>query len=107
MAPTSTSVDGLETVETRTHKISRAPQARPRCAGGRANGGELPLTVAPPEHPTAGYRSFPRLLRPAWASRPPPSRLVLPPVPPATPPPGRSCGRGEWATTPPMPIFED
>jgi RNA-directed DNA polymerase len=37
--PTSTSVDGLETVEARHHQISRAPQTRHRCAGGRANGG--------------------------------------------------------------------
>ncbi len=39
MAPTSTSVDGLEAVETRNHEISRAPPARHRCAGRRANRG--------------------------------------------------------------------
>ena len=57
MAPTSTSVDGLETVETRNHKISRAPQARHRCAGGRENGGQLRWTVAPREDASAEHRS--------------------------------------------------
>src|SRR6267143_854813 len=41
MAPTPTSVDGLEAVETRNHEISGAPQARHRCAGRRENGGTL------------------------------------------------------------------
>src|SRR6267143_1268356 len=69
MAPTSTSVDGLETVETRNYKISRAPQARHRCAGRRENGGQLRWTVAPREHPSDEHRSAQHLLRLARASR--------------------------------------
>jgi len=43
MAPTPTSVDGLEAVETGNHEISGAPQARHRCAGRRENGGLAPM----------------------------------------------------------------
>src|SRR2546427_9849047 len=68
MAPTPTSVDGLEAVETRNHEISGAPQARHRCAGRRENGGELRWAVAPCGHTHAGKRSVQRLLLP-----PPPS----------------------------------
>jgi hypothetical protein len=67
--PTPTSVDGLETVETRNYKVSRAPPARHRCAGGRANCGQLRSTVAPREDPSDEHRSVQRLLRLARASR--------------------------------------
>src|ERR1700704_6219783 len=99
MAPTTTSVDGLETVETRNYKISRAPQARHRCAGRRENGGELRWTVAPCEHPRAPPCSVQRLLRLAGASRAHCSWLAYPAEPPDADPHVRSCGRGEWATT--------
>src|SRR5437588_11132448 len=69
MAPTSTSVDGLETVETGNHEISRAPQARHRCAGSRANSGELRWTVALGQHPSAETRSVQGLLCFARTSR--------------------------------------
>ena len=104
MAPTSTSVDGLETVETRNYTISRAPQARRRCAGRRENGGQLRWTMAPRENPSAEHRSVQRSLRLARASRAHGSWLVRPAEPPDADPHVRSCGRGEWVTTPPMPI---
>src|SRR5438552_18808295 len=104
MAPTSTSVDGLETVETRNYTISRAPQARRRCAGRRENGGQLRWTTAPRENPSAEHRSVQRSLRLARASRAHGSWLVRPAEPPDADPHVRSCGRGEWVTTPPMPI---
>src|SRR5260370_22208377 len=104
MAPTSTPVAGLETVETRNHTISRTPQARHRCAGGRANCGQFRWTVAPREDPRAEHRSVQRSLRLARASRAHGSWLVRPAEPPDADPHVRSCGRGEWATTPPMPI---
>jgi len=106
MAPTSTSVDGLETVETRNYTISRAPQARRRCAGRRENGGQLRWTMAPRENPSAEHRSVQRSLRLARASRAHGSWLVRPAEPPDADPHVRSCGRGEWVTTPPMPINE-
>src|SRR2546421_8888595 len=87
MAPTPTSVDGLETVEARNHKISRAPPARHRCAGRRENGGELPWTVAPCEHASAENRSVQRLLRLAPASPAPGSWVVQPPQTPDAEPP--------------------
>src|ERR1700683_1344388 len=104
MDPTPTSVDGLEAVETRNHEISRAPQARHRCAGRRENGGELRWTVAPCQNSSAEHRSSQRLLRLARASRAHCSWLAQPAEPPDADPHVRSCGRGEWATTPPMPI---
>src|ERR1700736_1556729 len=107
MAPTPTSVDGLETVETGNYAISGALQARHRCAGRRANRRQLRWTVAPREHSSAENRSVSRLLRLARASRPHGSRLVQPAEPPDADPHVRSCGRGEWATTPPMPIGLD
>jgi hypothetical protein len=76
MAPTSTSVDGLETVETRNHEISRTPQARHRCAGSRANRWQLRWTVASRQHSSAKTRSVQRLLRLARASRAPGSWVV-------------------------------
>ena len=104
MDPTPTSVAGLETVETRNHKISRAPQTRRRCAGRRENGGPLRWTVAPREDPSAEHRSVERLLRLARASRAYCSWLASPAEPPDADPHVRSCGRGERATAPPMPI---
>src|SRR6266702_3483249 len=104
MAPTPTSVDGLETVETRNYEISRAPPARHRCAGRREDGGQLRWTVAPCEHASAENRFVQRLLCLARTSRPHGSWLVRPAEPPDADPHVRSCGRGEWATTPPMPI---
>src|SRR6267378_5506115 len=106
MAPTPTSVDGLETVETGNYAISGALQARHRCAGRRANRRQLRWTVAPREHSSVENRSVKRLLRLTRASRPHDSRLVQPAEPPDADPHVRSCGRGEWATTPPMPIKE-
>src|SRR5438445_6666354 len=104
LAPTSISVDGLETVEARNHKISRAPPARHCCAGRSENGGQLRWTVAPCEHTSAENRSVQRLLRFVRASRAHASWLVQPAEPPDADPHVRSCGGGEWATTPPMPI---
>src|ERR1700756_3243272 len=104
MAPTSTSVDGLETVETRNHQISRAPQARHRCAGSRANRRQLRWTVAPCEHASAQTRSAQRFLRLARTSRAHGSWLVQPGEPPDADPHVRSCGRGGRATVPPIPI---
>src|SRR5260370_797133 len=104
MVQTSTSVDGLETVEARNHEISRTPQARHRCAGGRANGGQLRWTVAPSQLSGGQGRSVERLLRVARASRTYCSRLAQPTEPPDADPHVRWCGRGEWATTPPIPI---
>jgi Group II intron, maturase-specific domain len=104
LAPTSTPVDGLATVETRDHTISRTPQARPRCAGGRANCGQFRWTVAPRENPSTEHRSVQRSLRLARASRAHDSWLVRPAELPDADPHVRSCGRGEWVTTPPMPI---
>src|SRR5713226_7375464 len=104
MAPTSTPVDGLETVETRNHKISRAPQARHRCAGGRANCGPLRWTVAPCEDPSDEHRSVQRLLRLARTSRAYCSGLASPAEPPDADPHVRSCGRGGRATVSPIPI---
>src|SRR6266478_7979673 len=103
MDPTPTSVDGLETVETRNHKISRAPQAWRRCAGRRENGGQLRWTVAPRENPSAEHRSVQRLLRLARDSRTP-ARVVQPAEPPDADPHVRSCGRGGRATVSPIPI---
>jgi hypothetical protein len=105
MAPTSTSVDGLETVETRNHKISRAPQARHRCAGGRANCGQLRWTVAPRADPSDEHRSVQRLLRLARASRAYCSGLAKSAEPPDADPHVRSCGRGGRATVSPIPIW--
>src|SRR6202030_3504371 len=107
MAPTSTSVDGVETVEARHHKISGAPPARHRCAGRRENGGELRWTVAPCEHSSTENRSVPRLLRLARASRAHGSWLVQPAEPPDADPHVRSCGRGGRATVSPIPIAHD
>jgi hypothetical protein len=104
MAPTSTSVDGLETVETRNYKISRAPQARHRCAGSRANRRQLRWTVAPRKHSSAKTRTAERLLRLARASRAHRSWLVQPAEPPDADPHVRSCGRGGRATVSPIPI---
>jgi hypothetical protein len=104
MAPTSTSVDGLETVETRNYTISRAPQARRRCAGSRENGGQLRWTVAPRENSSAEHRSVQSSLRLARVSRAHGSWLVRPAEPPDADPHVRSCGMGERVTTPPMPI---
>jgi hypothetical protein len=66
--------------------------------------GRLRWTVAPCEHASAENRSLQRLLRLARASRAHGSWLVQPAEPPDADPHVRSCGRGEWATTPPMPI---
>ncbi len=104
MAPTSTSVDGLETVETRNYKISRAPQARHRCAGSRANRRQLRWTVAPRKHSRAKTRSVERLLRLARTSRAHGSWLVQPAEPPDADPHVRSCGRGGRVTVSPIPI---
>src|SRR2546425_435948 len=86
MAPTSTSVDGLETVETGNHEISRTLQTRHRCAGGRANGGQFRWIVAPCEHPSAENRSVQRLLRLARASGVHGSWIAQPAEPPAADP---------------------
>src|SRR6266481_9540313 len=107
MDPTPTSVDGLETVETRNHKISRAPQAWRRCAGRRENGGQLRWTVAPREDPSVEHRSDERFLRLARTSRAHGSWLAQPAEPPDADPHVRSCGRGGRATTSPMPIGVD
>src|SRR5271157_5102030 len=104
MVPTSTSFDGLETVETGNHKISRAPQTRHCCAGSRAHGGQLRWSVAPCEHPSVENRSVERLLRFARASRVHGSWIAQPAEPPDADPHVRWCGRGERATAPPMPI---
>src|SRR5271155_2007382 len=103
-APTSTSVDGLETVETRNYQISRAPQARHRCAGSRANRRQLRWTVAPRKHSSAKTRSVQRLLRLARTSRAHGSWVVQPAEPPDADPHVRSCGRGGRATVSPIPI---
>ena len=105
MAPTSTSVDGLETVETRNYKISRAPQARHRCAGSRANRRQLRWTVAPRKPSRAKTRSVERLLRLARTSRAHSSWLVQPAEPPDADPHVRSCGRGGRVTVSPIPIW--
>src|SRR6267143_1505916 len=105
MAPTSTSVDGLETVETRNYKISRATQARHRCAGSRANRRQLRWTVAPRKHSSAKARSVERLLRLARTSRAHGSWLAQPAVPPDADPHVRWCGRGGRATVSPIPIL--
>jgi hypothetical protein len=70
-APTSTSVDGLETVETRNDKISRAPQARRRCAGRRENGGQLRWHLAntPALHTTLSNAYFASLGLPKITAR--------------------------------------
>src|SRR6267143_1288398 len=104
MAPTSTSVDGLETVETRNYKISRATQARHRCAGSRANRRQLRWTVAPRKHSSAKARSVERLLRLARTSRAHGSWLAQPAEPPDADPHVRWCGRGGRATVSPIPI---
>src|ERR671924_789277 len=104
MAPPPTPVGGLETVETGNHEISRAPQARHRCAGSRANGGQLRWTVAPCEHPSAETRSTQRLLRLARSSRAHCHGLAQPAEPPDADPHVRLCGRGGRATVSPMPI---
>src|SRR5258705_11944095 len=104
MAPTPTSVDGLETVDTRNHEISRTPQARHRCAGGRANCGQLRWSVAPGQLSGGQSRSVERLLRLARSSRAHCYGLAQPTEPPDADPHIRWCGRGEWVTTPPMPI---
>ena len=104
MDPTSTSVDGLETVETRHYKISKAPPARHRCAGRCANGGQLRWTVAPRKHSSAKTRSVERLLRLARTSRAHGSWLGQPAEPPDADPHVRSCGRGGRATVSPIPI---
>jgi hypothetical protein len=104
MAPTSTSVDGLETMETRNYPISRAPQARHRCAGRRANRRQLRWTVAPRKHSSAQTRSVERLLRLARTSRAHGAWLVQPAEPPDADPHVRSCGRGGRATVPAIPI---
>src|SRR5467141_964345 len=104
MAPTSTSVDGLETVETRNYKISRATQARHRCAGSRANRRQLRWTVAPRKHSSAKARSVERLLRLARTSRAHGSWLAQPAEPPDADPHVRWCGRGGRATVSPMPM---
>src|SRR5258708_26840724 len=98
MAQTPTSVEGLETVEARNHKISRTPPARHRCAGRRENGGELPSTGASFEHPRAENPSFERFLFLPPASPAHRSWLVQPPQPPASDPPVRACGTWEGAT---------
>src|ERR1700730_15732028 len=107
MDPTSTSVDGLETVETRHYKISKAPPARHRCAGRCANGGQLRWTVAPRKHSSAKTRSVERLLRLARTSRAHGSWLGQPAEPPDADPHVRSCGRGGRATVSPIPIAHD
>ena len=99
MAPTSTSVDGLETVET------RAPQARHRCAGSRINRRQLRWTVAPRKHSRAKTRSVEPLLRLARPSRDHGSWLVQPAEPPEADPHVRSCGRGGQVTVSPIPIL--
>src|ERR1700730_2455610 len=104
MDPTSTSVDGLETVETRHYKISKAPPARHRCAGRCANGGQLRWTVAPRKHSSAKTRSVERLLRLARTSRAHGSWLGQPAEPPDADPHVRSCGRGGRAAATPIPI---
>src|ERR1700676_1302425 len=104
MDPTSTSVDGLETVETRHYKISRAPPARHRCAGRCDNGGQLRWTLAPRKHSSAKTRSVERLLRLARTSRAHGSWLVQPAEPPDADPHVRSCGRGGRATVSTIPI---
>src|SRR5260370_13915698 len=83
MAPTTTSVDGLEAVETGNHEISGAPQARHRCAGRRENGGELPATVAPCAHGPAPKPSVQTLLPLPRTSLAPGSSLWQSPPPPA------------------------
>src|SRR5260370_18321387 len=84
MAPTPTSGDGLETVETGNYAISGALQARHRCAEGRANPRQLGWTVAPREHCRVENRFVLRLLRLTWVCRPQGSRLRKPAKPPAT-----------------------
>src|SRR6267143_6496305 len=106
MAQTSTSVDGLETMETRNHALSRTPQARRRCAGRRENGGQLRWTVAPCQNSSAEPRSVQRLLRLARASRAHCSWLAQPAEPPDADPHVRSCGRGGRATVSPIPIWQ-
>src|SRR5258705_13684327 len=106
MAPTPTSVDGLETVDTRNHEISRTPQARHRCAGGRANCGQLRWSVAPGQLSGGQSRSVERLLRLARSSRAHCYGLAQPTEPPDADPHIRWCGRGEWGTHPPIPITE-
>src|SRR6202048_1431265 len=104
MAPPSTSVDGLEAVETRNDKRSRAPQARHRCAGSRANRRQLRWTVAPRADPRADHRSIERLLRLARTSRAHDSWLVQPTEPPDADPHVRWCGRGGRVTVSPIPM---
>src|SRR6202047_1185236 len=103
MAPTTTSVEGLETVETRNHEISRTPQARHRCAGS-ANRWQFRWTVASRKHSSGEHRSVQRLLRLARTSRDHGSWLVQPAEPLDADPHVRWCGRGGRATVSPIPI---
>jgi hypothetical protein len=61
--------EGVRTVETRHYKISRAPQARHRCAASRANRWQLRWPVASRKHSSGKTRSVQRLLRLARVSR--------------------------------------
>lgn len=106
-APTTTLVDGMDSVETGNHAISRTPQARHRCLGGRANCGQLRRTVAPCEHTSVENRSVKRLLCLARASQVHCQWIAQLAEPPDADPHVRWCGWGERATTPPIPIGEN
>jgi len=103
MAPTSTSVDGLDPVEARNYKISRAPQARHRCQDAAQTG-----SSDGPWH-LANTPALNLALSNAYSASLGLPELVAhgsfnPRKPPDADPHVRSCGRGGPVTVSPIPI---
>src|SRR5262252_2422139 len=91
-------------MEAWTHTVLRASQTGCQQGSGGANGRQSPRPLADRELSRSEHCFAERLLCSAWASAAGRTLLAISAEPPYADPHVRWCGRGEWATTPPMPI---
>src|SRR5215469_8849772 len=92
-------------MEAWTNTVLRALQTGCQQGSGGANGRQSPRPLADRELSRSEHCFAERLLCSAWASAAGRTLLAISAEPPYADPHVRWCGRGEWATTPPMPIW--
>src|SRR5262252_10796620 len=91
-------------MEAWTNTVLRASQTRCQQGSGGANGRQSPRPLADRELSRSEHCFAERLLCSAGASAAGRTLLAISAEPPYADPHVRWCGRGEWATIPPMPI---
>src|SRR5215469_13208120 len=91
-------------MEAWTNTVLRASQTGCQQGSGGANGRQSPRPLADRELSRSEHCFAERLLCSAGASAAGRTLLAISAEPPYADPHVRWCGRGEWATIPPMPI---